>query len=114
MKKFSVTAWVDTRRVEVVERAVCQFTTRKTIIPTDVGFFLRAVIRGSDAKYLNRELLTALRDLEPKTALHSEWRSGQRTQWFFNNVPRRSEKRVRSHHKRDLRRGQRHDRQGRQ
>ena len=98
MKKFSLTAWIDTSKPETVERALREISSRRKIIPTDIGFFIKATVRGTDARLLNKHLLATLRRIEPHAALHAEWKSRDSTEWFFNYIPRRSLKTNCSHH----------------
>jgi hypothetical protein len=92
MRTYSLTAWIDTSRPEAIERALQDLSPRKKIIPTDVGFFLKAKVRGANARVLNRTLLSGLRRIEPRTSLHAEWKSETSTMWFFNYLQKRSRK----------------------
>ncbi len=91
-KKYNLTAWIDTRRPARIQRALEDLTCRRTILATDVGFFLKATVHGSNAHDLNRTLLAGLRRIEPHTSLHAEWKSRNSTEWFFNYVQKRSRK----------------------
>jgi hypothetical protein len=90
MKTYSLTAWIDTSKPETIERALRDLSPRRKIIHTDVGFFLKATVRGLDARLLNKHFLLALRSIEPRTALHAEWKTRNSTQWFFNYAQKRS------------------------
>jgi hypothetical protein len=92
MNTYVLTAWIDTSRPETIERALRDLSPRKKIITTDVGFFVKATVHGPDARIMNRRLLASLRCIEPRTALHAEWKSENSTEWFFNYVRKRSRK----------------------
>jgi len=97
MKKFLLTAWIDTPKPEAIEFALRDLSPRRKIIPTEVGFFMKATVQGADARLLNKRLLASLRKIEPHTALHAEWKSRDSAEWFFNYVQKRSRKASCSH-----------------
>jgi hypothetical protein len=103
MKTFLLTAWIDTSKPEAIESALQHLATRRRIIPTDVGFFLKATVHGTDARLLNKSLLMSLRSLAPRTALHAEWKSRNSTEWFFNYVQRRSRNNKKANHAKSIR-----------
>jgi hypothetical protein len=58
------------------------------ITATDDGFHVVAELNGESARDLNRALLSALRRVERRTRLRSEWTAGGTTQRFFDYVPK--------------------------
>jgi len=60
---------------------------RRTEEPTE--FVLEGTLEGASAKDLNRALLSALRRVEKKTRLRSEWTCEGTTERFFDYVPKR-------------------------
>ena len=58
------------------------------ITATDDGFHVVAELTGESARDLNRALLSALRRVERRTRLRSEWTAGGTTQRFFDYVPK--------------------------
>lgn len=59
-----------------------------TVTPTPDGFHVEGTMRGADARELNRFLLSALRRVERRTRLRSEWTSEGETLRFFDYVPK--------------------------
>ena len=59
---------------------------------TDAGFTIDAVVRGESATDLNRQLLSGMRRVEPKTRLRSEWTCCGVTERFFDYTPRGTRK----------------------
>jgi hypothetical protein len=79
--------------LRATEPALKEFVgDRGTIQPIDDGFQVEASLEGPSAKDLNRQLLSALRRLEKKTRLRSEWTSGEATEKFFDYVPKGTKK----------------------
>jgi hypothetical protein len=59
-----------------------------TVISSPNGFRVDGWMRGSDARELNRFLLSALRRVERRTRLRAEWTGNGETQRFFDYVPK--------------------------
>jgi len=59
-----------------------------TVTSTIDGFHVDGWMRGSDARELNRFFLSALRRVERRTRLRSEWTANGETQRFFDYVPK--------------------------
>lgn len=57
-----------------------------TITPTADGFHIEATMTGASARDLNRSLLSALRRVERRTRLRSEWTTAGTTERFFDYV----------------------------
>ncbi|HUB05925.1 MAG TPA: hypothetical protein VMB50_02940 [Myxococcales bacterium] len=93
MTRYKLSANVSSARPKAVEPALEELIGNKgTIHPTDDGFQVEATLEGTSAKDLNRQLLSALRRLEKKTRLRSEWNSGDVTERFFDYVPKGTKK----------------------
>jgi hypothetical protein len=88
MKTFTLTAQVSTQNPKAIKLALKQLMPKASITSTDEGFSIKAAMRGDTAKELNRNLLSALRHTERKTVLRAEWRSGNKTERFFDYVPK--------------------------
>jgi hypothetical protein len=88
VKIFTLTAQVNTQNPKAIKLALKQLIPKASITSTDDIFLVKAEMRGDTAKDLNRNLLSALRRTERKTVLRAEWRSGGKTERFFDYVPK--------------------------
>lgn len=61
-----------------------------SIVATSDGFHVEATFPGTDARELNRELLSALRRVERRTRLRAQWTAHGMTHRFFDYVPKGS------------------------
>jgi len=52
------------------------------------GLHVEGAIEGTDARDVNRRLLSALRRVEKRTRLRAEWTAGGTTYRFFDYVPK--------------------------
>jgi hypothetical protein len=88
-KKFILIASVSTDNPASINTALRNALPQGTIEQTKADEFLvRAELTGESARELNRALLSALRRVEKKTRLRSEWTSGNVTEQFFDYVPK--------------------------
>jgi hypothetical protein len=55
---------------------------------TPEGLHVDGAMEGTDARDVNRRLLSALRRVERRTRLRAEWRAGGTTYRFFDYVPK--------------------------
>lgn len=92
MKMYTLIAWVNTKNPQAIDRALKDLASKCSIMATDKGFFVKGKMRGVGARELNRTLLSALRRVERKTTVHTEWTSGATTERFFDYVPKGSRK----------------------
>ena len=92
MKTFSLTAKVSSENPQAIKKTLQEFISDGSIKSADQGFLIEAKLKGESARDLNRALLSALRKVERKTRLHSEWTSGKTTERFFDYVPKGSRK----------------------
>jgi len=90
---FSLVATVSTDSPKLVRPVLEKLIGKRHL--EDVGaseFRIQTTMRGVSAKALNRELLSALRAVERKTRLRSEWTSGETTERYFDYVLKRKAK----------------------
>jgi hypothetical protein len=59
-----------------------------TVTASPDGFHIDGFMRGSEARELNRFLLSALRRVERRTRLRAEWTANGETHRFFDYVPK--------------------------
>jgi hypothetical protein len=59
-----------------------------TVTETVDGLHVDGQMRGSDARELNRFLLSAMRRVERRTRLRAEWTGSGETHRFFDYVPK--------------------------
>jgi len=91
-KRFTLIARVSTEDPQAIKPVLQDLVSERSITRTDEGFLIKATMRGEAARELNRTLLSALRRVERKTRLRSEWKSGGTTERFFDYVPKGSRK----------------------
>jgi hypothetical protein len=88
-KKFVLVGKVSTDNPLAVHAALKKAIPGGTIEPTGSDEFLvKAEFTGEDARELNRSLLSELRRVEKRTRLRAEWTSGNKTERFFDYVPK--------------------------
>jgi hypothetical protein len=91
-RTFTLVARISTENPRGIKRVLEELFPRKSITSTEDGFLVKATMRGENARDLNRTMLSALRRVERKTRLRSEWTSGGTTERFFDYVPKGSRK----------------------
>lgn len=91
-KTFELTANVSTENPQAIGRALEGLLEGGLVTPTNDGFQVKAKMVGESARELNRTLLAALRRVEKKTRLRSEWAFGKSVERFFDYVPKGSNK----------------------
>ena len=91
-KRFTLIARVSTEDPQAIKPVLQDLLSDRSITRTDEGFLIKATMHGEAARELNRTLLSALRRVERKTRLRSEWKSGGTTERFFDYVPKGSRK----------------------
>jgi len=87
-KTFQLTARVSTENPKAIKPVLHEVLPKGSIAKTEEGFLIRTKIAGESARELNKTLLSALRRVEKKTRLRSEWASGQSVERFFDYVPK--------------------------
>ena len=58
------------------------------VTATPEGLHVDGAMEGTDARDVNRRLLSALRRVERRTRLRAEWTAGGTTYRFFDYVPK--------------------------
>lgn len=58
------------------------------ILEVEGGFHVEGTMRGDSARDLNRSLLSALRRVQRKTRMRSQWTRHGTTERFFDYVPK--------------------------
>ena len=87
LKTFKLSATVSSDNLDGVRVPLEHFLgPRAKVERTDDGFNVEATMVGVEARELNRQLLSAMRRVEKKTRLRSEWRSDGVTEKFFDYV----------------------------
>ena len=87
-KKFTLMARISSNNRAATKLVLEELVPKKSITSTDEGFLVEATMFGDSARELNRSLLSALRHVERKTRLRSEWTRGKSTEHFFDYVPK--------------------------
>ena len=88
-KQFSLVAHISTASPAKIKSALPDLVRGGLIERTGEGFRVTGKVRGTSARELNRNLLSALRRIERKTRLRAEWTGDETTEWFFDYVPKR-------------------------
>lgn len=88
MERFRVVADINTSDPKQVESVLIELVGVNGVIRTEKGFKIATTIEGQTASELNRELLSALRQVDEKTTLRAEWIRGKLTERFFDYVPK--------------------------
>ncbi len=91
-KKFTLMARISSDNRKATKLALEKLVPKESVTSTDEGFLVKAIMFGDSARDLNRSLLSALRLVERKTRLRSEWTWAKTTERFFDYVPKGSRK----------------------
>jgi len=89
-KRYSLSAVISTDDPEAVRPVLERLIVRGSVTTGGSAdkFRVRAEMYGVSARDLNRDLLSALRRVEKRTRLRSEWTSEGTTERFFDYVPK--------------------------
>ena len=86
-KRFSLKASVSSDNLAAMKPVLQGFAAKAVIRPDKNELIVEAALEGNEAKELNRSLLSALRRVEKRTRLRSEWTSDDGTVYkFFDYV----------------------------
>lgn len=85
-EQYRLVGDVRTANPEAVRAALSDLLPGATIDANAQGFAVDARLNGESAKELNRWLLSALRRVERRTTLRSEWTSAGTVDRFFDYV----------------------------
>jgi hypothetical protein len=92
-ERFRLTARVSSSSPRAISPVLEQFITKGSVKREGDEFVIEAEMQGSNAKELNRSLLSALRRAEKKTRLRAEWASDDgKTLRFFDYVLKKTSK----------------------
>jgi hypothetical protein len=69
-------------------RPLLTHITGGQVTATAAGLHVEGAMEGTDARDVNRRLLSALRRIEKRTRLRAEWTAGGTTYRFFDYVPK--------------------------
>ena len=84
---FKLKARVSRSDARTIQQALDQLGAKGSVKEAAEGFMVEAETEGASARELNRTLLSALRKVQKKTTLRSEWTSGDgTTEKFFDYV----------------------------
>jgi phosphoribosylformylglycinamidine (FGAM) synthase PurS component len=85
--KLKLKAQVSRSEAQTIRRALKQLAAKGSIRKADEDFVVEAEMEGTSAKEMNRILLSALRKVERKATIRTEWTSGDNiTERFFDYV----------------------------
>ncbi len=87
-RSFTLTALISTENPRAIRSVLNVVVPKGRIVKADKGFLVTAIMRGKEARELNRTLLSSLRRVERRTRLRSEWKSGDTVEKFFDYVPK--------------------------
>ena len=85
---FALVAEIRTARRREVAPRLLELVPGAEVEETETGFDVRAQVEGDNARDLNRILLSALRDIEKRTTMRSEWTSGKTMERFLDYLPK--------------------------
>jgi hypothetical protein len=92
-KRFKLTARISSSSPQAIRPVLEKFITKASVKKENDEFIIETEMQGSDAKELNRSLLSALRRAEKKTRLRAEWTSDDGTTLrFFDYVLKNTSK----------------------
>ena len=87
MVLYRLSADVSSENLPAIEPVLTQFTGGQ-VTETPKGLHVDGAMEGTDARDVNRRLLSALRRVEKRTRLRAEWTAGGTTYRFFDYVPK--------------------------
>jgi len=84
---FRLNGEVSSENLSAIQTLLTQLTGGQ-VTATPAGLHVEGAMEGSDARDVNRRLLSALRRVEKRTRLRAEWTAGGTTYRFFDYVPK--------------------------
>ena len=87
MALFRLNGEVSSENLTAIQPLVAQLTGGQ-VTPSPDGLHVEGAMEGTDARDVNRRLLSALRRVEKRTRLRAEWTAGGTTYRFFDYVPK--------------------------
>jgi hypothetical protein len=91
-KSFKLVARIGSKSPQKIKPVLHKLIGKGTIRQEGADFFVDGELEGTSSRDLNRVLLSGLRRVERKTALHAEWTCGKKTEKFFDYRPLASKK----------------------
>lgn len=88
MTQFSVIADVSSDNLTAVRPVLLHMIEGAAVTSTADGLRVQGIMDGTDARDVNRRLLSALRQAEKKTRLRAEWTADGHIHRFFDYVPK--------------------------
>jgi len=88
MTRFSVIADVSSDNLAAVRPVLLHMIEGAAVTSTADGLNVQGIMDGTDARDVNRRLLSALRQAEKKTRLRAEWTGDGHVHRFFDYVPK--------------------------
>jgi len=88
-KRFKLSARISSDNPPAIKPVLERIIGNKgTMRPMSEGFEVTAELNGESPRDLNRMLLSQLRKVEKKTRIRAEWTLGNKTERFFDYVPK--------------------------
>jgi len=87
MVLFHLSGEVSSENLSAIQPLLVQFTGGQ-VTPTPDGLHVEGAMEGTDARDVNRRLLSELRRVEKRTRLRAEWTAGGTVYRFFDYVPK--------------------------
>ena len=84
---FRLSGEVSSENLSTIQPLLTQITGGQ-VTATAAGLHVEGAMEGTDARDVNRRLLSALRRIEKRTRLRAEWTAGGTTYRFFDYVPK--------------------------
>ena len=84
---FRLKGEISSANLSAIQPLLTQITAGQ-VSATSEGLQVEGAMEGSDARDVNRRLLSALRRVEKRTRLRAEWTAGGTTYRFFDYVPK--------------------------
>jgi hypothetical protein len=84
---FRLNGEVSSENLSAIQTLLAQLTGGQ-VTATPAGLHVEGAMEGSDARDVNRRLLSALRRVEKRTRLRAEWTAVGTTYRFFDYVPK--------------------------
>ena len=89
---FKLKARVNRSDARTIGQALEQLAAKGSVSKEGDEFVVEAEMEGSNAKELNRTLLSALRKVNKRTTLRAEWISGDTSERYFDYVLKKTVK----------------------
>ena len=89
---FTLKARINRSDAGTIREALDQIAAKGSVSQEGDEFVVEAEMEGSNAKELNRTLLSALRKVNKRTTLRAEWTSGDTSERYFDYVLKKTVK----------------------